>query len=117
MKATTGEAMELFIVARFRAYDGSEQALANAMSAMLGPVRAEPGCLHIEAFRSIRDARLFFVHSRWGDEAAFDPHVSRPHTLQFVRQVQPMIEHALDVARVRPLSAFDDRLGLGRGSG
>jgi quinol monooxygenase YgiN len=31
-------------------------------------------------FRSIRDPRLFYIHSRWVDEAAFDTHAGLPHT-------------------------------------
>jgi quinol monooxygenase YgiN len=75
------------------------------MSAMLGPVRAEPGCLAIDAFRCTRDPRLFYVHSHWIDEAAFDLHVTLPHTLEFVERVQPLIDHPLDVVRARPVGA------------
>ena len=95
--------MDLFIFARFHAHDGEEDALAAAMRDMLGPVRAESGCLAIEAFRSTRDPRLFYVHSRWIDEAAFDRHVERPETNQFVVRVQRLIDHPFDVTRTRVL--------------
>ncbi len=51
------------------------------------------------SFRSIRDAQLFYIHSRWVDEAAFDNHVGLPHTVQFVEEVQPLIDHALETTR------------------
>ena len=95
--------MELFIFARFHAREGEDDAVAEVMRDMLGPVRAESGCLAIEAFRSTRDARLFYVHSRWIDEAAFDIHVGLPHTVQFVERVQPLIDHPLEVTRARPV--------------
>ena len=61
--------------------------------------REEPGCLGIHAFRSRRDPRLFYIHSRWKDEAAFDHHAGLPHTVRFVEQVTRLIDHALDVTR------------------
>ena len=66
---------------------------------MVAPSRAEPGCLDIHAFRSTRDARLFYIHSRWTDEAAFERHGGLPHTVHFVERVAPLLDHALDVTR------------------
>jgi quinol monooxygenase YgiN len=65
--------------------------------------RAETGCLYIDAFGSIRDPRLFFVHSRWTHEAALDHHAQLPHTVRFLEKVQPLIDHVLDVNRSRAL--------------
>jgi len=93
--------LELFIFARFHAREGEEDAVGAAMRDMLGPVRAEPGCLAIDAFCSTRDPRLFYVHSRWIDEAAFDLHAELPHTVRFVERVEPLIDHPLDVTRAR----------------
>jgi len=95
--------MELFIVARFHARVGQDEALAALMREQLQPVRAEPGCLGIDAFRSTRDPSLFFFLSRWVDEAAFENHAGLPHTLRFLERVQQLIDHPLDIARVRPL--------------
>ena len=96
---------ELFVFARFHAREGEEGAVAAAMGEMLGPVRAEPGCLAIDAFRSTRDPRLFYVHSRWIDEASFDSHASLPNTVRFIERVQRLIDHPLDVTRARPVSS------------
>jgi quinol monooxygenase YgiN len=91
--------MELFIFARFHAHRGNEDALAAALLDVLAPTREEPGCLSIHAFRSTRDPRLFYIHSRWTDEAVFESHAGLPHTLRFVERVEPLIDHPLDVTR------------------
>ncbi len=91
--------MELFIFARFHARPGNEDAVAEALLDVLAPSREEPGCLSIHAFRSIRDPRLFYIHSRWPDEAAFENHAGLPHTVRFVARVEPLIDHPLDVTR------------------
>jgi quinol monooxygenase YgiN len=91
--------MELFIFARFHARPGEENGVQAALRKVIAPTRQESGCLSIHAFRSIREARLFYIHSRWVDEAAFDDHVGQPHTVRFVEEVQPLIDHPLDTTR------------------
>ena len=95
--------MELFIFGRFHAREGQDGAVAAALREVLDPTRAEPGCLAIEHFRSIRDPRLFYVHSRWVDEAAFEIHAGLPHTMRFIERVEKLIGHPLDVTRARPI--------------
>ena len=93
--------MELFIFARFHARPGNESAVAEAILDNLAPSREEPGCLNIHAFRSTRDPQLFYIYSRWKDDAAFENHAGLPHTLRFLERVQPLIDHPLDVTRAR----------------
>ena len=96
--------MEVFIFARFHARPGDEGAVADALRDTVAPSSEEPGCLSIHAFRSIRDPRLFYIHSRWRDEAAFEHHAGLPHTVRFVERVQPLIDHPLDVTRTERIS-------------
>jgi len=42
---------------------------------------------------------LFYIYSRWIDEAAFDYHAGLPHTISFIKRVEPLIDHSLDVTR------------------
>jgi quinol monooxygenase YgiN len=95
--------MELFIFARFRARPGNEAAVADALLDILAPTREEPACLNIHAFRSIRDPQLFYIHSRWIDEAGFENHATLPHTQRFVERVEPLIDHPLDVNRAQEI--------------
>jgi quinol monooxygenase YgiN len=97
------EGMELTIFARFHAGEGKEEAVAAELRDAVARVSKESGCLGIEVYRSVRDSRLFFLHSRWVDEAAFDKHVERPETNQFVDRVQPLIDHPFDVTRTHLL--------------
>jgi quinol monooxygenase YgiN len=58
----------------------------------------------IQHFRSIRDPRLFDIHSAWKDEAAFEIHAGLPHTVRFLERVQPLIDHPLDVNRTERIA-------------
>lgn len=91
--------MELFIFARFHAREGQEEAVAALLREQVGPVRAEPGCLAINAYRSVRDPRLFWIHSRWTDQAAFETHADLPRTQRFVEAAEQLIDHPFDVTR------------------
>ena len=95
--------MELSIFARFHAHEGQEEAVATQLREVTGASRQEAGCLFIEAYRATRDPRLFHIHSRWVDEAAFELHAELPHTVRFLQRVQPLIDHPLEVTRARPL--------------
>jgi quinol monooxygenase YgiN len=91
--------MEMFIFARFRARPGNEGALEAALRENLAPTRKEAGCLNIHLFRSIRDPRLFYIHSRFKDEAAFEVHAGLPHTMRMVERVTPLIDHPFEATR------------------
>jgi quinol monooxygenase YgiN len=95
--------MELTIFARFHAREGQADAVASALADVVALSRAEPGCREIAAYRSMRDPLLFYIHSRWSDEAAFDRHAELPHTVQFLARIQPLIDHPLEVTRTTPL--------------
>jgi quinol monooxygenase YgiN len=94
--------LELFVFARFHAREGQEAVLAQAICESVTASREEAGCLNIHAFRSVRGPSLFYIHSRWKDEAAFDLHAELPHTVHFLARVRPLIDHALDVTRTEP---------------
>lgn len=94
---------EFFVFTRCYAKDGLQHSMAATIQEVLQPTRQEPGCLMIEAFGSTRDPRLFFIHSRWKDEAAFDRHLQLPHTLRFLEAIQALIDEPMDVARTELL--------------
>ena len=95
--------MKLFIFARFRAREGQEHALEALLRAQLELVRAERGCLEMGVYRSVHDPRLFWIHSRWADEAALNLHVNLPNTDRFVERAEQLIDHPFDVTRSRAL--------------
>jgi quinol monooxygenase YgiN len=92
---------QLYIFARFRARQGNQDAVEAALRHVVPPTRAEAGCLALNIFRSTGDPQLFYLHSKWVDEAAFDHHASLPHTLKFVETVGPLIDHEFDLTRTK----------------
>ena len=95
--------MQLDAIVRFHAREGQEESIEAAMREAASAVRAESGCLGIEYFRSTRDSRLFYIHSSWLSEAAFEIHANLPLTLHFLDLVTPAIDHELHVVRLSRL--------------
>ena len=91
--------MELHIIARFHARPGQESAVEAAIRAVSVPTRAEAGCLDYQAFRSTRDPALFFIHTRWKDETAFELHAALPHTVRFLSTHEQQTDHPIEETR------------------
>jgi quinol monooxygenase YgiN len=92
-------AVEQYVFVRLHAREGQESAVEEAMREVTGPSREEDGCLSFHTFRSMRDRRLFFIHSRWVDEAAFQRHAELPHTVRFLERVDALLDQPRDVTR------------------
>ena len=85
--------MSLYLFARFHARAGDESALEEAILEVVTASGDEPGCLEINAYRSIRDPLEFYIHSRWKTREAFDIHASLPHTVRFIERVKALIDN------------------------
>jgi quinol monooxygenase YgiN len=42
---------------------------------------------------------LFYIHSRWADEAAFQRHAELDHTVRFLKRVDALLDEPRNVAR------------------
>ena len=91
--------MDQYVFVRLHAREGQESAVEEALRGVTGPSREEAGCLSFHTFRSMRDRRLFYIHSRWVDEAAFQAHAELPHTLRFLKRVDGLLDQPRDVTR------------------
>lgn len=96
--------MELSIIGEFRARAGMEREVEAAILKVLPQSRNEAACLAISAFRSNRNAALFFIHSRWRDEASFEAHAALPHTVEFLATLKPLLTHEVEVARLTQIA-------------
>jgi len=52
----------------------------------------------------MRDPRLFWIHSRWVDERAFQKHGTLPHTEWFLKKVDPLLDEPREVSRTEMIA-------------
>ncbi len=93
--------MEQYVFVRLYASAGQESAVEEALREVTGPSLEEAGCLSFHIFRSMRDRRLFYIHSRWVDETAFQVHAGLPHTVRFLERVDALLDQPRDVTRTQ----------------
>ena len=97
MTATPDRTVHVFV--RLHAAPGNDEQVHDALRTVVVASRAEPGCLALDAFRSPRDPRRFFIHSVWRDAAAFDGHARLPHTIRFIETVDALVDEPREVTR------------------
>ncbi len=71
--------MTVVVFAKWVARDGEESAVAAAIARLVGPSRAEPGCLEYQPYRDADDPGVFMIYERYVDRAAYDAHTSSEH--------------------------------------
>jgi quinol monooxygenase YgiN len=91
--------VDQYVFVRLHVREGEENSVEQALRDVMILSREEPGCLSFHIFRSARDHGLFFIHSRWVDEAAFQAHALLPHTVQFLKLVDALLDQPRDVTR------------------
>ncbi|HEX4544886.1 MAG TPA: putative quinol monooxygenase [Candidatus Acidoferrum sp.] len=96
--------MEQFVFVRLRARVGEESSVVEALLEVVRPSRDEAGCVSFHVFRSMRDRRLFYIHSRWVDEAAFQTHATLAHTRRFLERMDVLLEVPREVTRTEMIA-------------
>jgi len=95
--------VNIYVFVPFHARGGCEEQVREALESILVPTRAEPGCLRIHLFRSVRDRALFYIHSRWQSLEAIEQHQKLPHMIRFLAEVEPLVDHGLEAIRTEKL--------------
>ena len=59
--------MELYIFGRFLVLEGRDGDFETALREVVVATRGEAGCVEVHGYRAVRNARLYYLHSRWKD--------------------------------------------------
>ena len=96
--------VEQYVFVRLHAREGQERGVEVALREVAGASREESGCLSFDTFRSVRDQRLFYIHSRWVDERAFERHAELAHTVRFLERVDVLLDQPRNVTRTERIA-------------
>ena len=96
--------MSVHFIVRFEPQQGKEAVFREELLRVLGPSRAETGCLAIHVFESLREPFSFAIHSEWVDEAAFELHAQWPHTVRFLGAAKELLTHRVQGLRSREIA-------------
>lgn len=93
------------IVAKMTAKPEAAAELERALSGLIGPSRAETGCLRYELFRSQASANEFLFVEEWADEVAFETHLATPHLQEALSLAKPLLSKVIDMRKYTPIGA------------
>ena len=71
--------MSIQVVAVITAKPGSEDAVRDALRALVGPTRAEEGCLSYDLHESVAAPGAFVTTELWSDPSDLDKHMETEH--------------------------------------
>lgn len=95
--------MPLHTFVRFEAIPEREQQLRAELKSLLEPTRAEPGCIRIHLYEALREPLVFYIHSEWVDEVAFDAHRKLPHMTRFLGLAGGLVTHPVKGIRTKQI--------------
>jgi quinol monooxygenase YgiN len=78
---------KVMVVARVRAKPGLETKVKDECLALVGPSRAEKGCINYDLYRAIDDPTLFVFYENWESREDIERHLEMPYCSAFDEQV------------------------------
>jgi quinol monooxygenase YgiN len=91
---------DLQVVAVLVAKAGSEQVVGQALSDLVEPTRAEPGCTSYQLFTSMADPATFITVETWTSQDDLDAHMQTPHIQEALRVAG---DHLAQAPAIHPL--------------
>jgi len=71
------------ITAAIKAKAGMEEKAKQALMSIVGPTRAEKGCIEFDLFQVTDDKTCFMFYEKWTSKEALDAHMQAPHIKAF----------------------------------
>jgi len=82
---------KLIAFAVLKAKPGQHEALRDALLALVGPTRAEPGNLDYVLFEARDEPGLFYMREAFESQAALDAHVATAHFQNFAVRLDELL--------------------------
>src|SRR6266851_1872674 len=89
----------LTVVARVRAKFGQEARLRQELQRMVGPTRAEAGCLRYDLHESTTEPGWFLLYETWKTAADLDAHFQTPYLKAFFQIVSELANGPSEITK------------------
>ena len=91
----------LALIVEFHAALGKRDDLREAILAIIGPTRAEAGCLLYDLHEDIADPDVFAFYEIWESPAHHAAHDSTPHITSFVARLPDLTAEPARILKLR----------------
>jgi quinol monooxygenase YgiN len=89
----------LHVIAMLRARPGCEPELRELALGLIGPTRAEEGCLRYELVEDPEDPANFTFVETWQSEAHLEAHLRTPHLVHARKRYDELLERPLELRK------------------
>jgi quinol monooxygenase YgiN len=83
---------QLTVVAHLRALNGQIEETKKFLMALIGPTRAEPGCVEYWLHQDNDDPAEFTFYENWTNRPEWDKHMEMPHLQKFAEVKDKVFE-------------------------
>ena len=85
------------VLARFKAKEGKEGALQEAIEACVAPTRAEAGCINYDLHQSSADKGLFILYENWVSIKLLEEHLEMPYLVKLKAEAGDLCAEPIDI--------------------
>lgn len=89
----------LTVIAHATAKPGKIEAARTAMRALVGPTKAEPGCIDYELHQSEGDPAKFVFYENWTSVTHLDAHAKSAHIQAFRKLVPEILAGPVEISK------------------
>lgn len=83
------------VVATFKAKPGMEDAVQQAIEAVVAPTRSEPGCINYDLHQSTEDPAVFMLYENWTSKKDLDEHLAMPYLKDLVGKTEELLKEPI----------------------
>ena len=83
---------QVTVLATIKAKKGLENHVAEELLSLIGPTRAEEGCLNYDLHRSSSDPTLFMFYENWVSKEDLDKHLAMPYLQAFLAKAPDLLD-------------------------
>lgn len=95
----------LTVIASIRAKPGCEASTRELLLGLIGPTRAETGCIKYELHQSEDDPAGFVFYENWTSAAHLDAHAQSAHMQVFRKVAAEILEGPAEITKWRMVSS------------
>jgi quinol monooxygenase YgiN len=88
---------KLTVVARIKAKPGTEKKVKDALMALVGPTRAEAGCINYDLHQALDDKTLFLFYENWTSKKDLDEHLAMPYLKDFLGRADDLLAEPVEI--------------------
>ena len=88
---------QVTVMAAIKAKPGLEQQVREALTALVGPTRNEPGCINYDLHQSLDDKTHFMLYENWTSKRDLDEHLNMPYLKDFLARANDILARPVDI--------------------